>query len=752
VKAGAATNLPRLVLVGGGHAHVQVLRSFAMDRPPVDLTVVLDRPVAIYSGMVPGLVSGRYQASELEIDVLPLARRAGARVILARAEGFAPQERRLRLEGRPAIPYDLISWNVGSVVAGLGLPGICELAVPTRPIGQLVRRIQDEIAASLADGGTRPRILVVGGGAGGVELAFCLRHRLAELQPKVSLVHDGAHLLPGFAHDLRRRVQEAAARKAIAVILGRRAIGAERRGHERVLLMDRGEPLPFDLLIWVTGAVATRVFQDCGLELDKLGFLMVRPTLQAKSRDDVFAVGDCATLLEEPGTPKAGIFAVREGPVLIANLRAILRRRALSEYKPQRKFLALLNLGDGSAIGGKWGFAFEGTWVMRWKDRIDRKFMERFQVLDEDGAYRPSFPPMPAMGQTCGGCAAKVGPAVLERALARMAPPREDSSVLLGLSRPDDAAAWRTPGGDVLVATIDAFKPFCDDAFLVGRVAATNAVSDAYAKGARPRYALAMVVVPEGLTEERQEEELFQVLSGLRAALDPLGVTLVGGHSGLAAVLLVGLAIFGDLGGGDRAPNDGRSTLLPKGALRVGQRLVLTKALGTGVLFHAAMMGQARGPWLEAALASVLRSNVAAAAVAREVGATAVTDITGFGLLGHVREMVHAAGLGARLDVGELPALPGAEALLARGSRSDFHDQNSRLLQGVAVQAEAWRHPRFELLVDPQTSGGLLLAIDPEQVPAALAKLRAGGDLGAVVGEVLGPPTDGARLRVACSP
>jgi selenide,water dikinase len=432
---------------------------------------------------------------------------------------------------------------------------------------------------------------------------------------------------------------------------------------------------------------------------------------------------------------------VREGPVLDANLRARLAGGRLRAYRPQRNFLALLNLGDGRALGSKWRLSASGRAVWRLKDRIDRGFVRRFQVLDPDGAPTRAFAPMAGEPMECGGCAAKVAATSLEAALSRLPAAPADASVLLGLARPDDAAALRTAGGDVVLSSVDAFRAFSDDAWLVGRVAAVNAASDVFAMGGSPRHALALVTVPD---EEpaRAEETLFQVLSGVRAALDPLGVSLVGGHSTRGGELSVGLAISGEPDG----------PLLRKQGLRAGELLVLSKPLGTGVVLAADMQGRATGRALQAAIASMLRPNADAARIARDAGASACTDVSGFGLAVHLGEMLRASGVCARIDLAALPALPGAVALLAGGVRSTFHAQNE-LASAPLVGASEWeRDPALALLFDPQTSGGLLFGVSAERARETLPALRERGDRGAaVIGEVVPARADGVLIEVARS-
>lgn len=698
--------LRELVLVGGGHAHVQVLRRLAMaPRDDVRVTVVLDRPVAVYSGMVPGVVARQYALHEAEIDVWPLAMRAGARVVDAPAIGLDVGAARVLLDGRPPLPYDAVSFDVGSTVAGLDTPGVREHAVPTRPIGRFVERL-DEALAGIAT----PRVLVVGAGAGGIELAFVLRHRTGG---EVTLLDANATLLPGWTPSLGRRVRAAAEKRGIAVRHGR-VVGVEaKRAH-----LDGGDTLPFDVLVWVTGAAPHPWMTRLDLPLDDRGFLRVDASLHARA--GVFGAGDCVAVGDHD-LPKAGVYAVREGPVLADNLLAYVSGKPTRLYRPQRGFLTLLNLGDGTAIGAKGPLSFEGAWVWRWKDRIDRRFMAMFQSLGPDDT--PTFAPMDR-DMACGGCAAKVGPGELSRALARLDVPA-DPTVEIGLERPDDAAVVRLPGGERVGLTIDAFTAFRDDPWLVGRVAAVNALNDLYAKGLTPRWALAIVGIPD---DGATEETLFQVMHGARVTLDAAGVTLVGGHTLRTDALQVGFSVTGLADG----------PLRTLGGLRPGQALVLTRPLGTGVLFAAHAAGRARSAWVRAAEERLVRTHRDAAAIVAGFGATAATDVTGFGLAGHLAEMTRESGVGAEISLAALPILPGVETLLAQGVRSTSHDQNAHARRFLA---EVTGGPRVELLFDPQTAGGLLVGV-PGDGADVVAALHAGGETDAVViGRVVeGPP------------
>ncbi|MCO5168702.1 MAG: selenide, water dikinase SelD [Planctomycetes bacterium] len=730
-----------LVLVGGGHAHVQVLRGWAMrPAPGVRLTVVLDRPTAVYSGMVPAFVAGEYRLDELELDVVPLARRAGARVILTPATRVDPEAGRIDLAGRPSIPYDVASLDVGSSVRGAELPGVQEHALATRPIGRFAQRVDDWLRRRGA--GAAPRVALVGAGAGGVELALALEARLRRggAQPRVLLLDRGERLLVGAPARASRLAAQAARARGVEVRHGANVTGVE----AGAVLLEGGERLDADLVVWVTGPAPPALVGDSPLPRDALGFVRVGPTLQVEGCPDLFAAGDCAALTHAPWAARAGVYAVRAGPPLAANLRARLAGAPLRRWAPQRDFLRLLDLSDGTALGWKWGVTVRGAWVGRWKRRIDRRFVARFQVLDAAGAPTPALPPMlGAEDMPCGGCAAKVGERALDRALRRLPPAPPAPDVTLGLEGRDDAAAFRLVSGEQVLLSVDLFRAFTDDPWLVGRVAAVNAVNDVLAKGVEARHALALVGVPEQ-EAERAEEALFQALSGARAALDPLGVALLGGHSTTGPELTVGFAVTGVLPSGG-AP-------LTQRGLRPGERLVLTRPLGTGVLLRGDMLGRARGVWVEALLAALARDGAAAARAARAAGASACTDVTGFGLAGHLSAMLRASGVSAEVWLEALPALPGARELLGAGLRSTAHAENARARRALALRTEATDHPALELLFDPQTAGGLLFGLPPEREAQALGALEAAGERAAVIGVVTPARADGAAFSVAVAP
>ena len=379
--------------------------------------------------------------------------------------------------------------------------------------------------------------------------------------------------------------------------------------------------------------------------------------------------------------------------------------------------------------------------MWRWKDWIDRRFMRRFSELPamEEDAKDPgrglalehdeAAQAISAVAMRCGGCGAKVGASVLSRALGQLQPVQRDD-VIIGLHDPDDAAVLRVPAGKAVVHSIDFFRAFIDDPYVFGKVAANHSLGDIFAMGAEAQSATAVATVPSGL-ESKIEDTVLQMMTGAVEVLNEAGCALVGGHTGEGRELALGFAVNGltDVDG-DR--------VLRKSGMRAGDVLLLTKPIGTGTLFAAHAKLAARGRWIDAALASMCQSNRLGADCLLEHGATACTDLTGFGLLGHLVEMTRPSAVDAELSLAALPVLEGAEEMVASGILSSLQPANVRLRRALRNQAEMMDHPRYPLLFDPQTAGGLLASVPAANADACVAALK---DLGytetVIIGRVL---------------
>jgi selenide, water dikinase len=747
-----------VVLIGGGHSHVGVLRAFAMNPlPGVRLTAICTDTDTPYSGMLPGYIAGHYDFDEVHIDLRRLAVAAGARYYRDEVIGIDRGARKVLCRTRPPVAYDALSINIGSTPQLSRVEGAADYAVPVKPIRRFNERWLALLARVRAHAGPTT-IAVIGAGAGGVELTLAMQYRLRNEVAALGRHPDELRFHLFSADPTILPTHNAAVRRAFERVLAERGVAVHRDSEVVAVASDGvrtrgGESLAADEIVWVTQAGGAPWLRGTGLALDGEGFVRVRDTLQSETDPLIFAAGDCASISGRP-LEKAGVFAVRMGKPLAENLRRAVLRRPLRVYRPQRRWLALISTGDRHAVASRGALFARGDWVWRWKDWIDRRFMRRFSELGpmaERGVTTTEGVPLDegertqaisALAMRCGGCGAKVGATVLSRALADVHPIERDD-VLIGLHAPDDAAVVRVPPGSALVHTVDFFRAFIDDPWLFGRIAANHALGDIYAMGGVPQSATAIATVPPGL-ESKVEDTVFQMMAGAVAVLNDAGCALVGGHTGEGTELALGFAINGlideQLGG-----------VLRKGGMRPGDALILTKPIGTGTLFAAHARLKARGRWVDAALDSMQQSNRLAAPCLIAHAATACTDLTGFGLLGHLVEMTRPSAVDAEIDLAALPLLDGAAETAAAGILSSLQPANVRLRRALHPLPEALRHPNYPLLFDPQTAGGLLASVPAENARACIAALRGlGYARAACIGRVLpaGDAPEPIHLRV----
>ncbi len=732
----------RIVLIGGGHAHVGVLLAFGMaPEPGVDLVLIAKELDAPYSGMLPGFVAGHYALDECHIDLVRLAHFAGARLIHGEAIGLDRQAKRIELKGRPPVAYDLASIDTGITPLVDDIEGADRHAIAVKPVSSFAPRWNELEARALSPGGPR-RITVIGTGAAGFELVLAARQALtakaaaqgiAPAEFSFTLIGSGALL--GTHNDRARRL--AAAELAMAGVTLVVGDGAIRIGPDHITLAS-GRTVPSDATLVTTRAKAPAWFEASGLDVDAQGFLAVRPTLQMRGDDDIFGVGDCASVIGHP-RERAGVFAVRQAPPLTENLRLRARARAARPFAPQRRFLTLLSCGGRTAIAARGGLAASGSWAWHLKDRIDRRFMDRFNKL-----------PM-AMANTdaamlCAGCAAKVGPKTLAGALDRLealpsrlgSPGAPALPAIRNLAPRDDAALLDLGPGPLRLETIDAFPAIWPEPYVMGQIAAAHAISDILAKGGTPDHALALVGLPVSASH-LAEDDLFQLLAGARTVLDPEGVTLVGGHTTRSSEPSAGFFVSGTIE---------RGRMLAKGGLGTGDILIMTKPLGTGVLFAAWMRREARARDIAGVLDGMRRSNAAAARILVAHDATAATDITGFGLAGHLIEMLAASGAQATIGLAACPRYPGVDRLIAAGIRSSLLPENLALADRLQLDATLDERA-LALLFDPQTSGGLIAGVRPENADACLRALTEAGAVAAAIGAVTGADGPGHLTVIA---
>ena len=707
-----------IVLLGIGHTNAHVVRMWGMNAiPDTDLTCISNFGVATYSGMLPAVLAGQNTTEEMEIDLVKLCSVVGARLILNQVTGLDHDKNEVLFADRPAVPYDALSIGIGSVpsIADVAIEG--ESMIKIKPMQTFLDRLGKKYLALCDLKQNKPvKVAVVGGGVAGVEVAFCLPAFLEGLTQRpfeISLLTRGEDILPGALASTRQRTLAEFARRKVTV---RPRSSVKKVTQDHLQLVDETK-IPADLVIWATGASAPEFLQQLDLPTDDRGFLAVDDCLQTTSGRPVFAVGDTGTMVNHR-LPKAGVYAVRQGPVLWENLSRILDQRTLKSYVPQPSFLSLINKGDGTAIGQWKGKSFEGKWVMRLKDRIDGKFMKMFRVkpMDADGEMQ------------CKGCGCKLAARDLDSVVGSIDGIEAEDAAEIGLN-----------SGDRIVASTDFFTSPFTDAYLSGRVAALHSASDILCSGAQVNSALANVVLPEG-DSDSQQRILGDFLEGARQEFDAMGAKIVGGHTIVGPRMEAGFTVIGQSASPD---------LIRKRNLKLGDVLFVTKPLGIGMLLAAHMRGRCSALGYTSVIQTMLERQHQLAKIAVDFGITAGTDITGFGLAGHLLEMLNTSDVSATIDLSMIDLIPGINEALENGIESTLAPSNRKSVRNIKSALAAQEHSVYPVLFDPQTCGGFLFGTH-ESIAEKFqsAALDAGFTINAI-GHVT-PKQEVAQLTVEC--
>jgi selenide, water dikinase len=678
-----------IVLLGAGHAHVEVLRRFAQQPDPqIRLTLVAREPSALYSGMLAGVIRGDYTLDQASIDLAPLAAAAGARLMIGDATALRLREHSVAIDGRPDLPFDLLSLNLGGVPRKSTGEGI-----PAKPIGRFIEELS-RMEAGLSQGSS---IAIVGAGPGGVELALALAHRYRG-QLHLTLIIGGAEPLadaPGYARKVARNTLMEA---GVSLVSG---VTATHHLDGRLFLSD-GSFLEVSASIWATDATGPSMLAEAGLNCDPLGCVHVDAGLRSLSHDFVFAAGDCATLAETP-RPKGSVWSARAGAPLAENLRRTATGKPMMRWQPQEQSLTVLGLGGERAVAWRSGFAASGRNVWRYKDWADRKWIDTYASI------RPS--------DGTGTRAASGGRLTAPRRSQWAAPSsvaigEASQSVALGPSLTDfdpsePGTVVKPPLGKLLVQTIEQVAAPIDDPFVLGRIAAVHTLGDLHAAAARPSSALALISLPLG-----NRVDLAALLQGIDSGLQPDGATLIRWDAREGSELTVSLSAsgWGDAGRMRRHPT-----------LRPDDVLILTKPLGSTSVLAGSRQGLVRASWLQAALASMQQSDDTAGRILTAHLARGCTTLKTRGLIGDLTAMLDACGMAAVLLPREIPLLPGVMELSTRREAAD-----------PAVEMPA----RPSVLEEPQLAGGLLAAVPPDRAASCLAALSAAGISGALIGRV----------------
>lgn len=474
-----------VVFVGGGHSHAIALKMWGMQsRAKARLTLISDVTYTPYSGMLPGYVAGFYDYEETHIDLRRLAHFAQADFLKDKVIGLDLNEKLIHCQNRPPVRFDYLSLDIGSTPATETIPGVKAYAIAAKPVPQFLAAWEKILKMATQNPNQKQEIIIVGGGAGGTELAFNIHHALSQrlASPELlelHLVHRGQQLMGTNQNSgVSRQALRLLRQRGIQVHLRETVVEVTTTG-----LRCQSDLTLMGKVIWVTQAAAPPWLKESGLQTDDQGFVLVDQTLRSPSHPFVFAAGDIATMRDEP-RPKAGVFAVRQGKPLLRNIQRAILGETLEAYHPQKRYLALIGTGDKQAFA-TWGkLSWRSPLLWHWKDRIDRKFMAQFSDLPQMSQATQS-PSAEQLKMYCAGCGAKVGKNILASSLNSLTLPTH-ADVVVGLEQPDDAAIIQIPRDQLLVQTIDYFPSLLNDPFLLGKIVTHHCLSDLYGMGAKP--------------------------------------------------------------------------------------------------------------------------------------------------------------------------------------------------------------------------------------------------------------------------
>lgn len=707
------------------------IKAFAMKAiGQVRITLVSEQGDTPYSGMLPGYIAGHFEKADTLIDLNALCRAAGIRFVKGRVTGLGLDAGEIHIENHAPLSYDCLSLDTGSCPSFDSIEG-SEFATGIKPISEFHRQWA-ELEKQLRVQSAPQHIAVVGAGVGGTELCLALAHRLRDRDNcHLHLLYNSAQVMPGAPN---RAIELAASQLASLKVQQHPNFTLRKVSAEGVMSGD-GDFLTMDKVFISTDAVAASWPAESGLACDAKGFVEVNDYLQSVSHQNVFAAGDIACLVNEP-KPKAGVYAVRQAPFLAENLRRYFSEESFKKVRLQSEFLRLITLGDKYAVACRNGLTLSGRWVWRWKSAVDTAFMRQFSELSDSGAMS-SDSQLPGSDNAlekmhCAGCGSKLGPAGLYENLAKL-PATASANLHPALHTIEDAAVWQPSNDMVMVQSIDGFRSFSEDHYLFAKIAVHHAMNDLYAMGATPKYVQVWANLKFSHSRLQQRDHL-RLMQGVSDALQMHEAALAGGHSSEGVEDHLGVVVNGEMNLQNRWSKYGANH---------GDVIVMSKALGTGVVLAADMQSRAKVSELDSTLKSMLVSNRGLWQHLQTISPSAVTDISGFGLIGHLLEMLPAEGFAAALDSAAIPALPGSERLIAEGYHSSLFPELLHYLNSCEI-SESVSDERRDLLLDPQTNGGMLIILSQDAEKTLLGAGASIQRIGVIIERMENEP----RIRV----
>ena len=707
-----------LVLVGGGHAQIAVLKSLAMK--PIDglqITLITDVLMAPYSGMLPGYLEGIWSFDEMHIDLARLASFAGADIITSPVSAIDGHNKIISIKDRPPLRYDICAINVGAVPSIERIKGADTHAIAVKPIAHLLAKMPVNIA-------DRTRINIIGAGVAGIEIAFALSKRFESQHIDLHIFSRSKTLLANMPPKAGGIIDKLAMERNIKVHHG---VEIKEITSKSLITTDK-EVYPSGLNLIVTGVKPAPFVASLSDGLDNDGFISVDTSLQSPIYEGLFACGDVASIIGHP-REKAGVFAVRAGRILAENIRRAIFNQTFTRWSPQKHYLALIGTADGRALAVRNGFVHHHKIWFALKQKIDLDFMNKFNKLPEMISQKPAMLPYYEKAghnqndaifkdMRCAGCAAKASAPLLLQALHEAREQAERLGAHQDYLPPKGSVledASLTPAlNEPLRHSFDSLNEMISDPFLFAQIAVNHALSDIYVSGAEPLYAQAHINLEEA-SHDRQLDKTIHILTGALMALSKASTKLIGGHTSQSIAPHLGFSVTGRQLYETSAYNE-----------TTDYAIITTKQLGIGVGLAAHMRQKLTAQTYQDIVQTMLTSNHQAAYACFKAGAIAITDITGFGLARHLMTMIATLPLsvGGSIALSQLAYFDEIETLIQQGIESSSFAQNNDD-DNVFFTPSARADWRRNLLFDPQTSGGICAIIEMSKADALIKELSA---------------------------
>ena len=705
----------KLVLIGGGHSHILLLKKLGMQPiKGLNITLITPNPELVYTGMLPAAILGVYSFEQIKVDLFNLVNFANSKIIFSYVNKIDLRKKVVCLDERTPIEFDILSIDIGINYQLLNVPGSERFSTPVKPFDNFINQ-WEKFLSNLTARENTPELSIIGAGAAGCELALCINFKLKSLGkiPKIHLI-DKTEIAGNFPDRAKANILKLLNRNKV-ILQNNANISSISKGRVH---LEEGKIITSDLILSAAGGKPHKWLSETELNLEN-GFLSIKQSLQSTSHDFVFASGDCASIINLP-TQKAGVFAVRSAPFLYQNIKNYLSSKKLKRYNPQKKFLQALTIDNKKALLFWGSFSLQGTIPWIFKDFVDKSFIKKFSVKHSMKSTVVEKNNLENQ-ELCGACGAKVGSIVLENALAKL--PKNTNGMINAIG--DDAAIVDINQGKH-VFTTDHLRKFCSDPWKMSRITAIHSLGDIWAMGSIPLLVLSHITIPD-LSITDQKRYLDEIVDSANSVFKKEGASIIGGHTSKGKELTIGFTIIGQIN---------KKPITLNGA-KDGDQIILTKPLGTGTILAGEMQGLAKGIWIKNAHDWMMKSQGCVTKfLVNKV--TSMTDVTGFGLYGHLKNICKSSNISAVLSIDEIPILEGALELSLKGVKSTIFDDNFQQAEVNDINLDNLRWP---LLFDPQTAGGLLASVPKRHIYEVKKQLKKLGFSSSVIGKfVKGDP------------